>query len=76
MMRRRISISALALFLRPGDFLRMLFVMAISGGVLTLVMVIRHRMKRDDSPFENPYGIAIAFGGLVALSERYLNHLT
>jgi prepilin peptidase CpaA len=66
---------ALALFLPPGLFLKTLIVMAISGGVLTLVMVVHHRMKRDDSEFENPYGIAIAFGALVAMSERYLNHL-
>ena len=68
-------IVALALFLAPLDFARMIFVMAISGGVLTLVMVIRHKMTRPDGPFENPYGIAIAIGGIVALSERYLNHL-
>ena len=68
-------ITALALFLAPFDFMRTLFVMAIAGGVLTVVMVVRHRMKADGSPFENPYGIAIAFGGLVTLSERYLNHL-
>ncbi len=66
---------ALALFLPPGMFLQTLIVMAISGGVLTLVMVVHHRMKTDGSEFENPYGIAIAFGALVAMSERYLNHL-
>lgn len=68
-------IVALALFLAPLDFVRMLFVMAIAGGVLTLIMVVRHRLRAADEPFENPYGIAIALGGLVALSERYLNHL-
>ncbi|MEP6784268.1 MAG: prepilin peptidase [Sphingomonadales bacterium] len=68
-------IVALALFLAPLDFLRMIFIMAIAGGILTLVMVVRYRMKGSEGPFENPYGIAIAIGGLVALSERYLNHL-
>lgn len=67
-------ITALALFLPPSLFLRMLMIMAIAGGVLTLVMVVRHRLRRDGSPFENPYGIAIAFGALVVISERYLNH--
>jgi Flp pilus assembly protein protease CpaA len=43
--------------------------------VLTVVMVIRHKITRPEGPFENPYGIAIAIGALVALSERYLNHL-
>ena len=68
-------IVALALFLAPLDFVRMLFVMAIAGGVLTLIMVVRHRLRHSEEPFENPYGIAIALGGLVALSERYLNNL-
>lgn len=67
-------ITALALFLPPLIFLRMLMIMAIAGGVLTLVMVVRHRLRRDGSTFENPYGIAIAFGALIVISERYLNH--
>jgi len=66
---------ALALFQSPIDFIRTLLVMAISGGVLTVVMVIHHRRQGGDAPFENPYGIAIAFGALAAMSERYLNHL-
>ena len=69
-------IGALALFLKPLVFLKMLMIMAISGGVLTLIMLILHKRRGDDGPFENPYGIAIAFGGLVVISERYLNHLT
>lgn len=68
-------IVALALFLHPLDFMRMIFVMAIAGGVLTVIMIVRYRLTRAQGPFENPYGIAIAIGGLIALSERYLNHL-
>jgi prepilin peptidase CpaA len=68
-------IVALALFLPPLDFMRMIFVMALAGGVLTLAMVIHYRATRSTKPFENPYGIAIAFGAIVAISERYLNHL-
>ncbi len=68
-------ITALALFLRPADFVQTLVVMALAGGVLTVVMAVRHKSRNDGTPFENPYGIAIALGGLVAISERYLNHL-
>jgi prepilin peptidase CpaA len=68
-------IVALALFLQPLDFMRMIFIMAIAGGVLTVVMVVHHRSTRSAKPFENPYGIAIALGAIVAISERYLNHL-
>lgn len=67
-------IGALGLFLPPGGFVRMLVIMAIAGGVLTLAMVIRHKLRGTDEPFENPYGIAIAFGALIVISERYLNH--
>lgn len=69
-------IVALALFLTPLDFMRMIFIMAIAGGVLTVIMVIRYRVKKSEGTFENPYGIAIAFGGLVTLAERYFNHLS
>lgn len=68
-------IVALALFLSPLDFLRMIWIMAIAGGVLTLIMIVRYRVKKSEGTFENPYGIAIAIGGLVALTERYFNHL-
>ena len=66
-------ITVLALFLAPMDFFAMLVVMAIAGGVLTLVMVVDYRVRPREAPFENPYGIAIAFAGLWILAERYLN---
>lgn len=69
-------IVALALFLAPLDFLRMIWIMAVAGGVLTVIMIVRYRVKKSEGTFENPYGIAIAFGGLVALAERYFNHLS
>ena len=66
---------ALALLLPPADFMAMLFVMAIAGGVLTVVMIVDHRRRASADAFENPYGIAIAFAALWVLAERYLNHL-
>ena len=68
-------IVALALFLSPLDFAYMLFVMGLAGGVLTVVMAVEHKVANRAGPFENPYGIAIAFAGLWVLAERYLNHL-
>ncbi len=62
---------ALALFLRPMDFLWMLFGMAMIGGVMTSIMLIHHRLRRSDRPFENPYGIAIAASALLVLGGHY-----
>lgn len=62
---------ALALFLPPMDFLWMLFGMAMIGGVMTSAMLIHHRLRRPDKPFENPYGIAIAASALIVLGGHY-----
>lgn len=62
---------ALALFMQPTDFLWMLFGMAMIGGVMTSVMLIHHRLRRPDRPFENPYGIAIAASALLVLGGHY-----
>ena len=36
--------------------------MSLAGGVLTLVMLIRHRLAKAGHALEIPYGVAIAFG--------------
>ena len=48
--------------------------MSLAGGVLTLIVVIEHRhgRKAEGRP-EVPYGVAIAFGGLWILAQRFLN---
>lgn len=60
-------IAALALWFPLGTMVELLTVMAILGGVLTLGMMIRHRLRNDPALLEIPYGIAIALGGLWAL---------
>lgn len=66
-------IAALALWLAPGAVLKMLVIMSIAGGVLTLVMLIRHRWPKSRSELEIPYGVAIAFGGMWLIGEPILN---
>ena len=44
-----------------------------TGGVLTLVVLILHRMKKKPGKPEVPYGVAIAFGALAILIQRFLN---
>ena len=47
--------------------------MSLAGGVLTLFVVALHRMRGKAGRPEIPYGVAIAFGGLVILTQRFLN---
>ncbi|MEM8694508.1 MAG: prepilin peptidase [Pseudomonadota bacterium] len=57
-------IGALALWMTPMQLPVMLMVMALSGGLLTLVMLVHHRLSGKSEKPEIPYGIAIAIGGL------------
>jgi prepilin peptidase CpaA len=65
--------GALALWLPAVSVLKMLVVMSLAGGVLTLVMLIAHRIAKSAGNPEVPYGIAIAFAGLWIIGERFLN---
>ena len=65
--------AALALWFPPSVTLRFLVLMSIAGGVLTLGLLVWHRAKRRAGRPEIPYGVAIAFGGLAILAQRFLN---
>lgn len=67
-------IAALGLWFPPLAMLKLIVIMSIAGGVLTLVMLIRHRLAKAEHKLEIPYGVAIAAAGLWLLGERYLNH--
>jgi len=66
-------VAAIALWLPWPSVVALLFIMSVAGGALTLVMLIRHRLARANGRPEIPYGVAIAFGGLWLISERFLN---
>jgi prepilin peptidase CpaA len=66
-------VAAIALWLPFQAVAALLFVMSLAGGVLTLAMFLRHRLGRRGGRLEIPYGVAIAFGGLSLISERFLN---
>ena len=68
-------IGALALWLPPAAVLPMLVVMSLTGGAVTLAMLVDRRVRRNAAPIEVPYGIAIAAAGLLALREPILNQL-
>ena len=65
--------AALALWFSPVSTVKFLVLMSLAGGVLTLVMVALHRARRREGRPEIPYGVAIAFGGLAILAQRFLN---
>ena len=65
--------AALSLWFPPGATAKFLVLMSIAGGVLTLALVAAHRLRRREGRPEIPYGVAIAFGGLAILAQRFLN---
>ena len=65
--------AALALWFAPADTVKFLVLMSLAGGVLTLAILAWHRLKKRPGRPEIPYGVAIAFGGLAILAQRYLN---
>jgi prepilin peptidase CpaA len=65
--------AALALWFSPASTIKFLILMSIAGGVLTLLVVAWHRAKKREGRPEIPYGVAIAFGGLAILTQRFLN---
>ena len=67
-------VAAIALWLPFQAVFALLFIMSVAGGALTLAMFVRHRLARRTERLEIPYGVAIAFGGLWLISERFLNH--
>ena len=66
--------AALVLWFPPSATLFFLVMMSIAGGVLTLVVLIAHKIRRREGRPEIPYGVAIAFGGLWLVAQRFLNH--
>lgn len=66
-------LGALALWLPGLDMLRLVIIMSIAGGVLTVIMLVRHKLSKSEVPLEVPYGLAISLAGLWVIYERNLN---
>jgi len=64
-------LTALALWLPWLPFLKLVVVMALLGGVLTLVAAAWHRAARREGRVEVPYGVAISAAGLWVLASTY-----
>ena len=66
-------LAALALWLPWPAFVKLLAVMSVAGGVLTIFYAIRHFRAKAEGKVEVPYGVAIVFGGFWLIGERFLN---
>ena len=64
-------LTALALWIKPEFFLQLVIIMALAGGILTLVMAAWHTMRRRKERLAIPYGVAIALAGLWILGAHY-----
>jgi prepilin peptidase CpaA len=65
-------LTALALWIEPVWFLKLVVMMALLGGVLTLVFGAWHIARRRKDRLAIPYGVAIASAGLWVLTAHYL----
>ena len=65
-------LTALALWIEPMAFLQLLMIMALAGGVLTIVMGAWHVMRRQKDRLAIPYGVAIAVGALWVLYPKLI----
>ena len=65
-------LTALALWIAPQHFLWLLVVMALLGGLLTIVFGAWHVARRQRDRLAVPYGVAIASAGLWTLASHYL----
>lgn len=66
-------LTALALWLPGFVLMKMLVVMSLVGGALTIAMLVWHRIRRLEGQPEIPYGLAISAATLGILYERYFN---
>ena len=69
-------LTALALWIEPEWFLRLLIGMALIGGALTIVLGAWHVMRRRRDKLAVPYGVAISSAALWVLALQFLPAFT
>jgi len=65
-------LTALALWIQPALFLKLVIATALLGGVLTLAFAAWHIARRQSGRLAIPYGVAIASAGLWIISADYV----
>jgi prepilin peptidase CpaA len=66
-------IAALALWLPAGLLIDVLMIMAVAGGLLTVVVWLWHKARGTPLGDGVPYGVAIAIAGIWAINQQYIN---
>lgn len=69
-------LSALALWFPFPEMLKLVVVMSVAGGVLTIILAAAHKIRGSKAVLEIPYGLAIAFAGFWVVGERYFNQFS
>ena len=63
-------LTVLALWIAPLWFMRLLIVMSLVGGLLTVALWVHHRLQHRLGQPKIPYGVAIASAGLWVLYSQ------
>ena len=65
-------LAALALWITPAWFLKLIVMMSLLGGLLTVVLAVWHGARGRRERLAIPYGVAISTAGLWALASQFL----
>lgn len=65
-------LTALALWVPFYEYMQLLLIMSVVGGVLTIALVFWHVARHQRDRIAIPYGVAIAVGALWTLAINYL----
>lgn len=65
-------LTALALWIEPMQFLKLVIGMALIGGVLTVVLGAWHIARRRRDKLAIPYGVAISSSGIWVLATQFM----
>ena len=68
-------LTALSLWIAPLWYVKLIVVMALVGGVLTLIFGAIHLARRKQGQVAVPYGVAISAAGLWVLVSQHLGPL-
>ena len=67
--------TAIALWFAPLATFFFFILTSFAGGFVSVgAWIYHHKIRRSEGKTEVPYGVAIAFGGLWLLAQRFLNH--